>query len=370
MRPEGTILFISDPYLYAVSADGEVLRQLSYVHTELSARWSPNGQKILFVSQHEGNPEIYVMNADGTELINLTHSSRDELSARWFPDGGKVLFFQQSDSSEFIYVVDVDGTNQTVLAEYQEIGTYDLSPSGQWLVFGGESEDKSDLFLVSVNNAKTKQLTHNTLSDRPVKWSPDGRKILFVSEHDGNRELYVMDADGAHQTRLTYTEDADESMPSWSPEGKQILYLSEHDGNRELYVMDADGAHQTRLTYTEDADESMPSWSPDGRYIAYEEHHSSDFNPLYIVSPGSVPTKVGDEGLFNDVWSYAWSPDSQYLAISGIHAWEGYHIYIVDIACATSLDGCGREDANNILLHHPPFHNVPRGLSWSPITRK
>jgi Tol biopolymer transport system component len=325
MRPEGTILFISDPYLYAVSADGEVLRQLSYVHTELSARWSPNGQKILFVSQHEGNPEIYVMNADGTELINLTHSSRDELSARWFPDGGKVLFFQQSDSSEFIYVVDVDGTNQTVLAEYQEIGTYDLSPSGQWLVFGGESEDKSDLFLVSVNNAKTKQLTHNTLSDRPVKWSPDGRKILFVSEHDGNRELYVMDADGAHQTRLTYTEDADESMPSWSP---------------------------------------------DGRYIAYEEHHSSDFNPLYIVSPGSVPTKVGDEGLFNDVWSYAWSPDSQYLAISGIHAWEGYHIYIVDIACATSLDGCGREDANNILLHHPPFHNVPRGLSWSPITRK
>lgn len=369
-HPEGTILFISDPYLYTISADGEVLRQVSPAHTDLMARWSPNGQKILFLSRHEGNSEVYVTYADGTKLINLTHSSTNELSARWFPDGENVLFIRRTDSSEFIYKSNVDGTNQTVLAEYQDIHNYDLSPSGEWLVFCGESEQESNLFLVSVNSAETKQVTHNNLSGQYVKWSPDEQKLLFVSEQDGNQELYVMDSDGTHQTRLTYTVDEDESWPTWSPDGSRILYLSEGGENRELYVMDADGSHQMRLTFTPNADESMPSWSPDGRYIAYEEHYSSELNPLFIISPDGVPTKVGDERYFNNVWSYAWSPDSQYLAISGIHVWEGNHIYVVDIDCAVASDDCDQEEANNILHRHSPFFNVPRTLSWSPIISK
>ena len=91
-------------------------------------------------------------------------------------------------------------------------------------------------------------------------WSPDGRKILFVSERDGNVEVYVMNPDGSGRRNLTRHPGHD-SAPSWSPDGRKIVFTTKRDGNFEVYVMNADGSEQRNLTRNPAPDRS-PIWSP------------------------------------------------------------------------------------------------------------
>ena len=98
-------------------------------------------------------------------------------------------------------------------------------------------------------------------------WSPDGRKLAFVSQRDGNSEIYVMNADGSAQKNLT-RQPASDSHPSWSPDGRRIVFVSRRDGNSEIYVMNADGSGLRNLTRTP-SDDLDPAWSPDGRAIAF-----------------------------------------------------------------------------------------------------
>ncbi len=90
-------------------------------------------------------------------------------------------------------------------------------------------------------------------------WSPDGRKIVFVSERDGNFEVYVMNADGSGQRNLTRHPGHD-SAPAWSPDGRKIAFTTKRDGNFEVYVMNADGSGQQNLTRN-----PAPDRSPSGR---------------------------------------------------------------------------------------------------------
>ena len=98
-------------------------------------------------------------------------------------------------------------------------------------------------------------------------WSPDGRKLAFVSQRDGNSEIYVMNADGSAQENLT-RQPASDSHPSWSRDGRRIVFVSRRDGNAEIYVMNADGSGLRNLTRTP-SDDLDPAWSPDGRAIAF-----------------------------------------------------------------------------------------------------
>src|SRR4051794_4582059 len=106
-------------------------------------------------------------------------------------------------------------------------------------------------------------LTSNSWDDRTPAYSPDGKKIAFVSLQDGNQEIYVMDADGGNQVRRT-TNPLPDTDPSWSPDGTKIVYSSLQAGNPDIYVMNADGTG-TPQRLTEDAGaDTDPAWSPDG----------------------------------------------------------------------------------------------------------
>jgi Tol biopolymer transport system component len=98
-------------------------------------------------------------------------------------------------------------------------------------------------------------------------WSPDGRRLAFVSKRDGNSEIYVMNADGSAQENLT-RQPASDSNPSWSRDGRKLVFVSRRDGNSEIYVMNPDGSGLRNLTRTP-SDDLDPAWSPDGRTIAY-----------------------------------------------------------------------------------------------------
>lgn len=153
--------------------------------------------------------------------------------------------------------------------------------SGSKIVFGSSRNGGNhDIFVMDTNGANQTRLTTNAAYDDQPKWSPDGSKIVFMSNRDGNFEIYSMNADGSNQTRLTNALAAD-GFPAWSPDGTRIAFVRGDLRNPEtfeIYVMNADGSNQTRLTNDSLVD-GVPAWSPDGTKIAFMGGTNSVFNP-------------------------------------------------------------------------------------------
>ena len=266
--PYGRIVFGSDRdgdgEIYVMNADGT--NQTNLTNNAVwdgEPAWSPDGSKIAFGSDRDGNHEIYVMNADGTNVTRLTNDLEWDFGAAWSPDGAKIAFDSIRDGDYDIYVVNVDGSGLTNLTmDSANNWGAAWSPDGAKIAFGSDRDGAAEVYVMNADGTGQTRLTDNTAWDRGPDWSPDGSKMVFHSDRDGNMEIYVMNADGTGQTRLTDSSGYD-GWPSWSPDGSHIAFHSERDGNLEVYVMKADGTGQTNLTNSPEGDR-LPSWSAFG----------------------------------------------------------------------------------------------------------
>jgi TolB protein len=229
--------------------------------------------RIVFASIRDGNRDIYVMNADGTETLRLTTDPSGEGDPAWSPDGSRVAFWSDRDGNREIYLMDADGTNATRLTDRPEDDSpVSWSPDGKRLVFGSTGPDGSDIYVINVDGSGLVNLTNDpAVVDEIPRWSPDGTKIAFNSERDGGMDIFVMNSDGSNLQNLTNGPEPDvsDAAPAWSPDGTRIAFASDRDnGYWDVYVMDADGSNQRNLTHHPTIDFG-PAWSPDGEAIAF-----------------------------------------------------------------------------------------------------
>ena len=257
--------------IYMINPDGTNPVQLTHdQEVNTSPSWSPDGKKIAFMSTREGKPEIYVMNANGTDQVRLTKNEAldDFFSIRlpdfpsWSPDGKKIAFVSDPRPEHRlpeIYVMNADGTNQTRLTHtplppdsWIPVGPLSWSPDGEKIVLVATKDDNAEIHVMNADGTNWARLTNHEAHDSHPSWSPEGKKIVFQSERYGNAEIYIMNADGTNLINLTNNEVFD-GFPSWSPDGRKIAFNHE----REIYVMNADGTNQTRI-----AEGDFPVWSP------------------------------------------------------------------------------------------------------------
>ena len=215
--------------------------------------WSPDGKKIVFraiAKDSRNGGDIYVINADGTGLTQVTTDPADDSSPAWSPDGTKIAFASlrnpvPGDVNYEIYVMNPDGSNQT-------------------------------------------RLTNNTGFDHSPAWSPDGKRLAFTSRRDGNFEVYVMNADGSNQTRLTNNPEQD-SDAKWSPDGTKIVFMSSRDGSfGEIYSMNVDGTGPVNLTNNKGSFDMDPSWQSWSSPLA-----GSSPTPTPTTTPTPTPDPMG-----------------------------------------------------------------------------
>ena len=128
-------------------------------------------------------------------------------------------------------------------------------------------EGKFEIYTMKADGSDTRRLTNNAAFDAGPTFSPDGKRIAFVSHRDGNYEIYLMNADGTDQQRLTHNP-AQDREPAFSPDGKRIAFASDRTGNFEIYVMNVDGTDQHRLTHRRNVDDD-PTFFPNGKKIAF-----------------------------------------------------------------------------------------------------
>lgn len=226
--------------LTRLSNDGDLTYLTSDFNIDSAPDWLRDGQQITFASKHEGNFEIYVINADGSGLTRLTNNLANDLGPIWSPDGQQIVFTSDRDGNSEIYVMNADGSNQI-------------------------------------------RLTNNSTFDSKPTWSPDGQQIAFVSNvEESGAEIYVINTDGTNQTRLTDNQALDD-LPTWSPDGDHIAFHSQRDNNGDIFVMNADGSNQTRVNDIV-AYNTFPVWSPDSSHIAFMISDGKNAD-IYVMNP-------------------------------------------------------------------------------------
>ncbi len=260
--------------------------------------------KIVFKSDRDGNEEIYVMNADGSNQTNVSNNSAYDGEPAWSPDNTKIAFKTKRDGNEEIYVMDADGSNPTNLSNNSADDAYPAwSPDGTRIAFRSNRDGNWEIYVMDTGGGNQFNLSNNSANDAYPAWSPDGTKIAFRSNRDGNHEIYVMNADGSNQTNLS-NNSADDAYPAWSPDGTRIAFRSNRDGNYEIYVMNADGSNQINIC-PNDARDNFPAWSPDGTKIAFMSDRDGNSEIYAMSADGSNQTNISRNGT--DDAEPAWS---------------------------------------------------------------
>ncbi len=259
--------------VYLMNADGSNVRQLTnHGAKDEDPAPSPNGAQIAFTTYRDGNWEIYVMNADGSNQRNLSRHGGDDYAASWSPNGQQITFYSTRDNVRQIYVMNADGSNQRRISSPDNGGNTDdwapvWSPNGSVIAYQGiphrnsGGDGTADIFLIDPNGGSKRNLTQGSGADEESPaWSPNGNQILYQSNRNGNYDIWIMNADGSGQRTLTSGPGEDE-YPAWSRDGRFILFQSNRDGDVDLYVMNADGSNIRRVTFGGGEDE-YADWMP------------------------------------------------------------------------------------------------------------
>jgi Tol biopolymer transport system component len=304
--------------------------------------------RVAFMSDREGNFEIFIMAIDGSGLTNLTNdpgpdwlpgwssqensltflTSRGEQNASlyrmddqggglqllvqdpgiivappiWSPDGKWVVYH----SGNNVQIVNSSGTEvREITAGTSQNLFADWSPDGDQLLFLSNRDGQSAVYAIDLEGGEPTKLTDSQFSSALAVWSPDGEKVAFVSDRDGDLEIYIMNSQGDGKTRLTDSVGVD-VYPKWSPDGTQIAFLSNRDGNVEIYVMNADGSDPRNLT-NNPAQESTQGdffWSLDGTQILFHSDRDGNSEVYLMNADGSNPVNLSnDPGTdFGSVW--------------------------------------------------------------------
>jgi dipeptidyl aminopeptidase/acylaminoacyl peptidase/uncharacterized protein (DUF2249 family) len=258
------------------------------------------GSRIVFTSNRDGNYEVYIMNSDGTNLVNLTNNAANDYKPIWAPDD-EIIFESNRDGNAEIYAMKLDGTDLTNITnnEASDISPA-LSPDTNMLAFASDRTGNYDIYVMD-KNGNVVNLTNDGYDDDRPTWTPDGKKIIFESNRSGDYELYVMNSDGSEIINLTNNKAWDE-QPKVSPDNSKIVFASDRDGNVELYLLNQEG-NITRLTDNE-AYDWLPAWSPDGSKIAFTSDRDGNYEIYIMNSDGSGPTRITNNDV--DDWDPSW----------------------------------------------------------------
>lgn len=282
----------------------------------------PSGRIVFLQESPEAGPvgssagsnveyQVFAMNIDGTDLLQLTHRSAAfpagiEAPA-WSPDGSSVAFDGVADDGHIhIFAVNADGTGLTQITsgDGEEIDA-SWSPDGTRLAVETQRSpsEPTGIAIVDVATGDIRMITENPFDGDDAKptWSPDGTRIAFARSRGEQKRpsaVFVMDADGSSLQRIT-PRGLNAYRPAWSPDGTQIIFntndTSERIQDAEIYIVASDGSGLRRLTHEKYASAFRPTWSPDGEWILFTRFTfpgqlTKSFD-LYVMRPDGTDVR-------------------------------------------------------------------------------
>lgn len=264
--------------------------------------------RIAFVSDRDGNPEIYSVHVDGTGIERLTNAPAVDDQPSWSPDGRRIAFVSDRSGSREIYVMNADGSNvvRRTFSFYSADPSW--SPDGTKIAYAAFGNGSMNIWVVSpdAGGPGPTLLFEAPGWDAEPAWSPDGTRLALVSDwhaYDTMYDIYLINADGSGFTALTgdMFDRIEYFNPSWSPSGSSLAVGIAQDMGPSGYVttlgiMNDDGSGLTPLAPA--ATWTTSSWSPDGQRIAFT---SRSGDVAWIAADGSAKGLIVSNG-----WNPSW----------------------------------------------------------------
>ncbi len=261
----------------------------------------PDSEWIAFASNRDGNWELYLLNTESGQEINLTRHPAEDRAPAWSPRGDALAFESNRDGNWEIYLLDLLSGALTRLTDHPAYdGAPAWSPDGSALAFESYRDGNLEIYLLTLDNGTLRRLTQDPAGDYGPAWSPDGQSIAFTSWRDGNQEVYLVSAQGGEAHNLTH-HPADDQDPVWMPDGSGFVFVSWREadaqtGNRnaEIYRLTMSDGTVQRLTDNPWPDLD-PAWDRSGRLLwsaydpgppfeTYDPYRPGDYH-LYRSGP-------------------------------------------------------------------------------------
>lgn len=291
--------------------------------------WSPNGMVIAYAASHSGDFNIYAIDIWTSELQQITDHPANDLYPEWAPNGMNLAFYSDRPSEIPPFPPDTVVYNVKGLYETYARDGYRPSwaPNGRTITahFRDEVGDY-EIYTMNRQGKERVAITDNMATDVHPRFSPDGSKIIFISDRDYRPEIYIMNSDGSDQTRLTNSDSFDID-PVWSPDGNKIAFISDRLGSFDIFVMNADGSNKQLLTENSPAIDIAPVWSPDGSKIMYSSNRDGYFN-LYVIDLNEGTSLQLTNSDYHEFYG-SWSPSGSRIAYLATEHGEP-HIYLMN----------------------------------------
>jgi Tol biopolymer transport system component/serine/threonine protein kinase len=284
---------------------------------DTTVAFSPDGGTLAFVRSHNvlgGDVyftpgDIYLAPVTGGDPVRLTFGERAIEGLAWTSDGKELVFSSEHGETgrPILLRVSAAGGAPARVVERSGDAVFDpaISSQGNRLAFAQMSYD-FNIYRVEVTDqpagrrkaSTPTMLISSTRTESDPRYSPDGQKVVFISNRSGNSNMWVVDADGKNPAQLTDGLYVD--TPAWSPDGHLIAFNSVVGGNSDIYTIGADAGVVRRLT-TDPSAETTPSWSPDGNWLYFSSNRTGRAEVWKMAAAGGAAAQLTRGGGFNPV---------------------------------------------------------------------
>ncbi|MCF8234578.1 MAG: S9 family peptidase [Bacteroidales bacterium] len=306
---------------------------------------SPDGQKIVYgvtyysIDQNKGNRELYIMNADGSDIAKITESPKSEYNAVWRPDGQKIGFLYPTETGMQLWEMNPDGSGRTQITEIKHgVTGFKYAPNQQKILYTKEVfiENKFKNLYEGLSDA-TGRLMDDLMYRHWDEWV-DTYSHVFFADYDGSKVWNDVDIMEGEPYQSPLKPFGGIEQIDWSPGSKVIAYTSKKlygkeatlSTNSDIYLYDTETGQTTNMTEGMMGFDVAPLFSPDGNYLAWEsmerEGYESDQNRLFIINLNTHEETYASKGFDQNVGSLSWTADSKNIYFTS--DWHGaFNVY-------------------------------------------
>jgi TolB protein len=275
------------------------------IYQKLTGQSGIFASRIAYITKTGKRYSLQVADADGYNPQTVVSSNEPLISPAWSPDGNKLAYVSFEKKKPIIFVQSLTSGSREILANYKGNNSAPAwSPDGSKLAIVLTYGANSQIYTISSNGGNLKQITKSSAIDTEPAFSPDGSMIYFSSDRGGRPQIYKVSADGGSPSRVTF-EGAYNVSPHFSPDGKSLAYIR-NDGGKFRVAMQDLASGQVQLL-SEGAQDESPSFAPNGRVILYATKARGRGALAAVSADGKVRQRLND-ATGGDVREPAWGP--------------------------------------------------------------
>jgi TolB protein len=245
--------------------------------------------RIVLIGSKGGKKDLFICGSDGEDIKQLTRDGTPCLSPSWGPKAESLYYTSFHRGYPDVYKVHLATGQRSRLVSYPGINAgADLSQNGQSMALALSKDGNPELYVRDMRSDRLTRLTKTKFAaEASPSWSPDGKRIAFVSDSTGSPQIYIISSSGGKAKRVTFRGNENVS-PDWGPDGR-IAYSSRRQGRYHICVMDPDKKTDAQVT-SDYVDHESPSWAPDSRHIVFArtEGYRSDVYVLDTLGDAQV----------------------------------------------------------------------------------